>query len=638
MIIATAGHVDHGKTSLLKRLTGVDADRLPEEKKRGLTIDLGFAYSDSLRPGETTGFVDVPGHEKFIHNMLAGVTAIDAALLVVAADDGPMPQTREHLAILDLVGVHTGIVAVTKTDMVEPERVNTVVAEIRELLSGTTLAASPILPLSSVSGDGIEPLRKTIAAIQKTDPATTGGFRMAIDRSFVIDGAGLVVTGLVQSGKVAVGETLAVSPAGQDGIEARVRGLRVQDEPADLAQAGDRCAVNLSGSAVDKSAIGRGQWLVVPEGRDTSRRLDIELRLLATEEKRLRHWTPVHVHVGTADIPGRIALLEERKLMPGDSALAQLVLDQPVCVSHGEIAIVRDQSARRTIGGGPILDHAGPHRGRARPSRLAQLKAQRRADPEETMIALLEKSPEGVDLAAFARNRNLAPNAVSLLRPSGSIVGKQFAVLEHDFNQIATGVVAVLSELGGPNGQEAVPVRALAGMLPRRPLLPVLDAVVETLVGEGRLERKGRAVRLKGDSRSLTGNDADLWPIVEKALMLDGRPQTIWEVSESVGVAPNEIAQFLKRAREVGLVVQASKNRFLTPASLTELAAKAEEGLAGLPGDRFTVANFRDWSGLGRNLSVEMLEFFDRAGFTRRAGNERVIRIPSSDAFPPGSP
>lgn len=635
MIIATAGHVDHGKTSLLKRLTGVDADRLPEEKKRGLTIDLGFAYSDDLRPSETTGFVDVPGHEKFIHNMLAGVTAIDAALLVVAADDGPMPQTREHLAILDLVGVETGIVALTKTDMVDPERVGAITAAIGSLLAGTTLRDAPILPVSSVTGDGLDQLREIIAGLARTDSKPSGEFRMAIDRAFVIDGAGLVVTGLVQSGSVSTGESLVVSPAG---LEARVRGLRVQDEASDTARAGDRCAVNLAGAAVDKEAIGRGQWLVAPAVRETSRRLDVDLRLLETEDKPLRHWTPVHIHVGTVDVPGRVALLETRALQPGETALAQLVLDHPVCVCHGDIAIVRDQSARRTLGGGPVLDHAGLNRGRARPARVAQLKAQRRADPEEAMKALLEKSPEGVDLAAFVRNRILEPDAVSSFRLPGAVIGKEFAILEQNFNQIADGILTLLAAFTEEQGSESVSARALAGKLPMRPKRPVVDAVIDKLVGENRLERKGTAVTLAGTAKALNGKDADLWRVVGDALVVDGRPQTIWEVSEQVGMAQDDIARFLKRARDVGFVVQVSKNRFLTPAALTELATKAEDGLAALDGDRFTVANFRDWSGLGRNLSVEMLEFFDRAGFTRRAGNERVIRKAAADAFAVGSP
>ena len=521
MIIATAGHVDHGKTSLLKHLTGVDTDRLPEEKKRGLTIDLGFAYSDALRPGETTGFVDVPGHEKFIRNMLAGVTAIDAALLVVAADDGPMPQTREHLAILDLVGVRTAIVAVTKSDLVDTEWLDEVVAETHALLQPTGLADAPVVPVSSATGAGLDRLAAAIRTLPAAEKPAGGGFRMAIDRSFIVGGAGLVVTGLAQSGTLREGDRLAVSPAGRKAIEARVRGLKVQDAPAAQARAGDRCAVNLAGPGVEKAAIGRGQWLVAPELASVARRIDIDLRLLDSEVRPLRHWTPVHVHAGTADIPGRVALLEGGELVPDGRAVTQLVLDRSVCVCRGDAVILRDQSAQRTVGGGTVLDCDGP----------------------------------------------------------------------------------------------------------------VIDAALGRLVRDGVVERRGERIVLAGRRIELDTRDAGLWSRIEPALMSSGRPRTVWEVSEAVGMAQQDAMRFFKRAQAAGLVVQVSKSRFMTQAALAALAATAVTGLAASGRERFTVADFRDWSGLGRNLSVEMLEYFDRAGFTRRAGNDRVIRKTAAEAF-----
>ena len=460
MIIATAGHVDHGKTSLLKHLTGVDTDRLPEEKKRGLTIDLGFAYTDSLRPGETTGFVDVPGHEKFIRNMLAGVTVIDAALLAVAADDGPMPQTREHLAILDLVGVRTGIVAVTKSDLVDAGRLDTVIAATRALIEPTGLADAPVVPVSSATGAGIDRLRQAIRDVRPAPKPAGGGFRMAIDRSFIVAGAGLVVTGLAQSGTLKAGDRLAVSPAGPKGIEARVRGLKVQDGPAAQARAGDRCAVNLAGPGVERAAIGRGQWLVAPDLQSVGRRLDIDLRLLASEDRPLRHWTPVHVHAGTADIPGRVALLEQGELAPGGRALAQLVLDRSLCVCRGDAVILRDQSAQRTLGGGTVLDCDGPRRGRATPQRLSLVKAHRRDGHAESLAAQLETAAGGVDLAGFARNRNITSAELAGLEAPGLVrtgaAGRPAAILERHLAGLADALRSILSGLaegqGGPFG------------------------------------------------------------------------------------------------------------------------------------------------------------------------------------------
>ena len=638
MIIATAGHVDHGKTSLLKRLTGIDTDRLPEEKRRGLTIDLGFAYTDRLRSGETTGFVDVPGHEKFIRNMLAGVTAIDAAILVVAADDGPMPQTREHLAILDLVGVHTGIVAVTKSDLADAEWLDEVVEAACALVQPTGLAAAPVVPVSSATGAGFDRLIAAIRALRPEEKPAGGGFRMAIDRSFIVGGAGLVVTGLAQSGTLRVGDRLAVSPAGPKGIEARVRGLKVQDAPAAEAWAGDRCAINLAGPDVDRAAIGRSQWLVAPELQSVGPRVDIDLRLLGSEERPLRHWTPVHVHAGTADIPGRVALLEAGELAPGHGALAQLVLDRGVCVCRGDAVILRDQSAQRTVGGGTVLDCDGPRRGRATPQRLSLVKAQRRRNHAEVLATQMETAAGGIDLAAFARNRNITIAELAGIDAPGLVrvgaAGRPAAVLERHLTGVAEAVRSLL--IGRKEGRDSVsglPAAALPRLLPGRPLTPVVDAALDRLVRDGVVERRGDRIVLAGRRIELDTRDAGLWSRIEPALMSSGRPRTVWEVSEAVGITQQDAMRFFKRAQAAGLVVQVSKSRFMTQAALAALAATAESGLVTSGIERFTVADFRDWSGLGRNLSVEMLEYFDRAGFTRRAGNDRVIRRPAAEAF-----
>ena len=638
MIIATAGHVDHGKTSLLKHLTGVDTDRLPEEKKRGLTIDLGFAYTDALRPGETTGFVDVPGHEKFIRNMLAGVTAIDAALLVVAADDGPMPQTLEHLAILDLVGVRTGIVAITKTDLVDADWLDEVAAATRALLQPTGLAGVPAVSVSSATGAGFDRLTAAIRTLPAAERPAGGGFRMAIDRSFIVGGAGLVVTGLAQSGTLRAGDRLAVSPAGRKAIEARVRGLKVQDAPAAEARTGDRCAVNLAGPGVEKAAIGRGQWLVAPELASVARRIDIDLRLLGSEVRPIRHWTPVHVHAGTADVPGRVALLEGNELAPDGRAVAQLVLDRSVCVCRGDAVILRDQSAQRTIGGGTVLDCDGPRRGRAMPQRLFLVKAQRREDHAEALATQLETAAGGVDLAALARNRNLTAAELAGLDTPGLVraggAGRQAAILERHLTGLADAVRTLLT--ARKEGRESVsglPAAALPRLLPGRPLAPVVDAALDRLIRDGIAERRGERIVLAGRRVELEPRDARLWGRIEPALTASGRPRTVWEVSEAVGIAQQEATRFFQRAKAAGLVVQVSKNRFMTQAGLAALAQTAESGLAARGTGRFTVADFRDWSGLGRNLSVEMLEYFDRAGFTRRAGNERVIRKPAAELF-----
>ncbi|MEK7206452.1 MAG: selenocysteine-specific translation elongation factor, partial [Pseudomonadota bacterium] len=326
MIIGTAGHIDHGKTALIKALTGVDADRLKEEKARGITIDLGYAYAP-LPDGEVLGFIDVPGHERFVHNMLAGVTGIDAVLLVVAADDGVMPQSREHLDILDLLGVTQGIVALTKIDRVSPERLIEVQAEIEQLLGGTGLTGSPVFPVSSIHGDGVGALRThlQLAAATAQARANDGRFRLAVDRCFTLAGSGTVVTGTVFAGRVRVGDKLLVSPAGR---EVRVRGIHAQNRAAEQGEAGQRCALNLAG--VEKNDIARGDWVLDPAAHAPTSRFDAQLHVPVSATRTLRHWTPVHVHLGSTDVMAHVSILAGTNIEPGASGFVQLVLEQPV--------------------------------------------------------------------------------------------------------------------------------------------------------------------------------------------------------------------------------------------------------------------------------------------------------------------
>jgi selenocysteine-specific elongation factor len=387
MIIGTAGHIDHGKTALVRALTGIDADRLPEEKARGITIDIGFAYRP-VEGGETLGFVDVPGHERFVHNMLAGAVGIDFVLFVVAADDGPMPQTREHLQILDLLGLTGGIVALTKADLVTPERVGDVAQQMRTLLAPTGLASAEILPVSSVTSAGVAALEaRLLSAAASLPPRPAAGyFRLAVDRSFTLAGAGTVVTGTVFAGQLAVGDHLLLSPSG---LEARVRGIHAQNQAAERGRAGQRCAINLAGAQIDKDKIQRGDWLLAPPLHAPTDRFDARLRLLASETRPLRHWTPVHLHLGAAHVPARVALLDAEMLTPGEEALAQIVPDRPIGALHGDRLILRDQSAQRTIGGGTVLDPWPPARGRRKPARLAALRALEQPNAASALAVLL---------------------------------------------------------------------------------------------------------------------------------------------------------------------------------------------------------------------------------------------------------
>ena len=420
MIVATAGHIDHGKTLLVKALTGVDTDRLPEEKQRGLTIDLGFAYLP-IDDGPTIGFVDVPGHERFIRNMLAGVSGIDLALLIVAADDGPMPQTEEHLAILDLLNVRHGAIAITKIDRVNEQRIAEVSDDIRVLVAGKCLADATMFPVSALKGSGVAELRQFLESAAREIPSrtTAGGFRLAIDRSFILKGAGLVVTGTVFAGETHPGNRLIVMPGGH---EVRVRGMHAQNHESDTGAAGQRCALNLTGRGVGRDSVSRGNWLVSPVLNAPTRRLDAQLRVLSSESRPLRHWTPVHVHAGAAALTGRVALLEDRMIQPGETGLVQMVLESPASVVFGDRFVIRDQSARRTIGGGRVIDPFAPGRGRRTPERLRLLEAMDRQDPVAALQAMCEVASGGVDLDRFAITRNLTPEQVASAADGANLV------------------------------------------------------------------------------------------------------------------------------------------------------------------------------------------------------------------------
>ena len=526
MIVGTAGHIDHGKTALVRALTGIDADRLPEEKARGMTIDLGFAYR-SGGEAEPLGFVDVPGHERFVHNMLAGATGIDFVLLVVAADDGPMPQTREHLHILDLLGLDRGIVALTKVDLVSAERLAEVTEQTRTLLAGTRLAGAPIIAVSSVTGAGISELQERLLAATTTEARREAGeyFRLAVDRSFTLTGVGTVVTGTAFAGEVSVGDRLCLTPSG---IEARVRSLHVHNRPAQQGRAGQRCAVALAGSQVERDRIRRGDWLVHPVLHQPTARLDVRLRLLATERRPLAHWTPVHLHLGAVHVPARVALLAGDVLAPGDEDLAQLVPDQAIGALHGDRLILRDQSAQRTIGGGGVLDPWPPARGRRRPQRLATLRALTASAPASALRRLVAIEPGWIDLTTFARAWNLrADRAEETCRELGLTVLREadqvFALTSDRWAEVRRAVTDALAahHAKSPHspGLETARLRLA---LPLRIPLPAWSVFVPALLREKAIELDGPWLRLPGHSVRLSAADERLWARI-RALMEAGR-------------------------------------------------------------------------------------------------------------------
>ncbi|MFT6580198.1 MAG: selenocysteine-specific elongation factor [Alphaproteobacteria bacterium] len=638
MIIATAGHIDHGKTSLVKALTGVDADRLPEEQKRGLTIDLGFAY-EPVEDDLVLGFVDVPGHEKFVRNMLAGVGAIDFALLIVAADDGPMPQTREHLAILNLLGVSVGAVALTKIDRVDDVRRMEAMDEIAQLLEGTSLASAPVLPVSGITGEGVPELKAHLVAaahiVQRRSEA--GNFRLAIDRVFTITGSGLVVTGTVYAGQAKIGDRLMLTP---QGVEVRVRAIHAQNKDAKTGFAGERCALNIAGAELTKDMVSRGDWIVGEVAHAPTDRFDARIRVLASEDRPFRHWTPVHLHLGAVDVGARVATLEDRAIPVGETGLAQIVLDRPIGALHGDRFILRDQSARRTMGGGVVIDSFSPVRGRARPERLAIVRGLEKEGAVSALESVLTESPAGVDLNRFAAGRNLTPEeADSVWRDATMVkVGRQqrpIGMSSAHWTAVGDMLVSALRDWHAkwPDrpGPEEERLRRLLG---RRTSEETFNAAIVGLLRDRKIVRDGAQLALPNHRPAFSAEDSALWSEVEELLQSAGtRPPRLLEVADAVEMDVRPLGQFLQRAVRIGLIAKVADNRYFLPSTLLTLGKMAEDLAAKSEDAQFTAGEYNKFSGLGRNLAIQLLEYFDRSGLTRRAENRRSIVKPANDVY-----
>ncbi len=624
MIIGTAGHIDHGKTALVKALTGVDADRLQEEKARGMTIDLGFAYTP-LANGEILGFVDVPGHEKFVHNMLAGATGIDFALLVVAADDGVMPQTQEHLQIIDLLGIQRGAVALTKVDRVEHDRITALVHSIRGLVDNTCLTGCPVFPVSAKTGTGMAELRayldSSACAPAPRERDNRKGFRLAIDRCFAVAGFGTVVTGTVFSGRVAVGDRLLLSPAGKP---VRVRGIHAQNRPAETGLAGQRCALNLTG--VEKREVRRGDWILAPQLHLPSIRLDVRLRLSGSEPRALRHWTPVHVHIGAAHLGGRVALFNDEPLEPGGSVYAQLVLDKPACAAHGDRFILRDACAQRTLAGGRVLDAKPPLRGRRNPERLALLAAWERETPQAILQALLDCSPNGVEWSAFARNLGYAhpekgyagfelsppPCIIDSPTPVLFSAGRRKALRRCILDHLAQEHEKMPDSLG--LNSEQLRLRTAPG-IERAAFVCLLNELQE----EGFCVLDGSWWRLPGHSVTLAEEDEKLWRRIAPLLQLQPfQPPRVRDIARAESLEEGAVRKLMMRVARTGKIYRIAHDHYFDRAAVRELADIVRTLAAEAEGCEVRAAQFRDRTGTGRKLAIHILEFFDRTGFTRR--------------------
>jgi selenocysteine-specific elongation factor len=612
MILGTAGHIDHGKTALVRALTGVDTDRLPEEKRRGITIELGFAPLQLPGTG-TIGVVDVPGHEAFVRTMLAGATGIDLALLIVAADEGVMPQTREHVAILGLLGVRAGVVVLTKRDLVDDDWLALVEEDVRELLRATPLADAAVIPTSVVTGAGLDEVRAAIEgvarALQPRDSRDL--FRMPIDRAFSVHGTGTVVTGTVWSGSLARDATVRVFPGGSS---ARVRGIQTHGRAAASALPGQRTAIALVG--VEVSEVGRGAVLVDGAGWGESNAFRADVVLLPDAPRALTPRTRVRLHLGTSEVGARVVALHG-SLEPGDEQPTRIVLDAPLVARAGDRFVLRSASPASTIGGGVISDPLPPPR-RVRPF------ASVHAPPAERLEQLVrEAGAQGLDEASLPVRLGLRPADVASLiaEPVRQLFrqgGRVFAAAAR------RGVSERLLEMVAAHQRER-PLEPGASLQSLRAALraptALTDAVLRELLAVGTLEVDGGLIRTRGWSTQLTAPQRQTIDALRLALNAAGRePASVVELSATYGESVLALLHVMERDGEV---VAVEEGRYYVASALAELMTQLRAHMER--GREYGPAELRDILGVSRKFLIPLLEFCDRRGVTQRRAGGRVI-------------
>ncbi len=606
MIIATAGHVDHGKTTLLQAITGVNADRLPEEKKRGMTIDLGYAYWPQP-DGQVLGFIDVPGHEKFLSNMLAGIGGIDHALLVVACDDGVMAQTREHLQILQLTGNPQLTVALTKADRVDDARVEAVRDEVLATLRDFGFADATLFITVATEGRGIDALRAHLQQLPARAHADHHRFRLAIDRAFTVKGAGLVVTGTALSGEVRVGDSLWLTGVNKP---VRIRGLHAQNQPAEQAHAGQRIALNLVGDT-EKAELNRGDWLLAEAPPEPTTRVIVTLQ----GDVPLTQWQPLHIHHAASHVTGRVSLLE--------GALAELVFDAPLWLADNDRLVLRDISARVTLAGARVVTLNPPRRGKRKPEYLHWLATLApAADDRAALLAHLERG--AVNLDAFGWARQLSREGLRQLTQQPEFIQAGASLLN---TAVAARwqrkILEVLTTYHQQHQDEPGPGRERL----RRMALPMEDEalvllLIERMRESGELHSYHGWLHLPDHKAGFTPAQQAVW---EKADALFGdEPWWVRDLARETATDEQTMRQVLKHAAQQGLITAIVKDRYYRHHRIVTFANL----IRALDHERGSTcaADFRDRLNVGRKLAIQILEYFNRIGFTRRRGNDHLLR------------
>lgn len=611
MIIGTAGHIDHGKTSLVKLLTGVDTDRLPEEKKRGITIELGFAYTQT-KLGEMIGFVDVPGHEKFIHTMVAGAVGIDYGLLVVAADDGIMPQTIEHLRILELLAVPALCVAISKIDVVDQPQIETVQLEIENLLGQTRYANASIFKVSNMTHEGVDTLKEHLFHLPVVPEQIKPYFRLAIDRVFISKGMGVTVTGAIQSGEIAIGDQLLLMP---QGISVKVRSIHAQSKSVESAGFGSRCGIVLTG--VDLEKIQRGNWLVAKELTQEVERFDATIEMPLDTKQKIRDGEILLLHHGTDYTSGRLILLDQHEVLPGQSALVQVVLQKKLSMCWDDHFILRDMSAKYSLAGGRVLDIAPSVRGRKQEARLTFLKLLAEKNPPSIFKNIICAANMPVSFDHWVKSFNCVPQ---LLKDASQevdayelISNRQFYYLSKQlFQQIEKVVLEYLQE-----------DERIVGIEPLRSLCkPKIEAKFFKLILEELVERKtifliGARYSISNKAVTFSTQEKIIW---DKSVLLFEQahfnPPLLREFAKDLKISEVLLKNVFHKAIQQQLMVWVSNDLYYLLSTMKKMALILEAIVA--EGKQITVVEFKNRIQLGRNRVVFIIEAFDKIGFTLR--------------------
>jgi len=631
IVLGTAGHIDHGKTSLIKALTGIDTDRLKEEKLRGITIELGFASLD-LPSGQRLGIVDVPGHEKFVKNMVAGATGIDIVAMVIAADEGVMPQTREHLDICSLLEVRHGLVVCTKTDMVDGEWLDLVTEEIQDFLQGTFLEGAPIVPVSAVTGEGMGTLKEVIDRVCKEVPArsTSGLFRLPVDRVFSMRGFGTVITGTLISGKVQVGDTIMVYPSA---IKSKVRGLQVHNESVTEAQVGMRTAINFQG--LDRAVIQRGNVVALPGTLTPSHMVDVRLHLLEGNSRPLKNRHKVRFHTGTSEILGNVILLDREELLPGESALVQIRLDEPVCIVRDDRFVIRTYSPVHTVGGGTVLNPVPAKHKRFKAPVLQDLERMADASPQE-LVALLaaDSGYHGVGPPQLAVMTNLP--AKKLHQHVEHLLSQRTLIQTERENKtyVHHRVMEELEQQARTWLEQYHRDHPLKGGMPKEELKskfpsdlsPRLFALLlDRMAHSGELTLEEDIARLSGHTVALGEEQADLERKIRDAYRQSGlTPPYFKELAQSLRLDGDRGKDVLLHMIEGGVLVKVKEDLFFDAETLEDLKNRLVDHLK--VHGTISTPEFKEMTGASRKYVIPLLEFFDSKRVTLRIGDNRTLR------------